>query len=59
MGVIVGSTQSWLECDEPGCSNKTQPCESQEQARKNAERLGWLKSGTTGRVTCPACRANS
>lgn len=54
MGVIIGSI-TLLECDEPGCHNRSDGHADQALAVSRAIAKGWHRNGDTGHVECPGC----
>jgi len=57
MGVIVGSSSSFVECN--ACHNKTEKVygsDSGQRAAKNAVEYQWHISLVTGDAKCPQCQ---
>ena len=55
MGIIVGS-ETYVECNELGCKNRSDKHFDQSTAKHIAEKNGWLISQNTGKAICPQCR---
>jgi hypothetical protein len=54
MGAIV-STISYVECDSPGCRERTEGSYDQSRVRDLAMMAGWFVNYITGKCTCPKC----
>lgn len=58
MGLIVGSNQYFIECNErrvKGCLYKTVALHDQAQTEKKARSVGWQYNERTGDWVCPVC----